>query len=126
MEIMDTRYDAAKPERILKKGDQRECESSTADLIKRNYYCCVLYLTIKALATGRSPAASDGELTTLPLTIRAVDPPPSKFKPSDIPREIIRSANSVSDIPALCFWRPSTVTRKSFVLSLVNPMPLRG
>jgi hypothetical protein len=61
--------------------------------------------------TGRSPAWSDGRLTTVSPTTSAVEPPPSRLSASCNPSSIIARASSSSDMPTLAALRPSIDTR---------------
>ena len=61
------------------------------------------------LATFRSPAESEGELTMDPRTTIVVEPPPSKLNAWVAPSESMNEAISANVMPMLDAWRPSTV-----------------
>ncbi len=58
-------------------------------------------MTWSELATLRSPAGSDGELTIAPRTTMVVDPPPSKLNASHTPIERRKLAISANVMPML-------------------------
>jgi len=66
---------------------------------------------IIAFETDLSPVASEGELTTLPLTTIVVEPPPSRLTPFQTPSVSIKFASSSSVTPTLDACLPSTVIK---------------